>query len=121
MNIVRGLTSVGDWGGWGNGAGAYIAGNAQVAQNIQTRLNTFLGECFFATNAGVNWYVYLGYPGQQQAINLGIASVISNTQDVLNIVSVKLNITTSTRIFVITYTVNTIYTTNFFGSAEVNI
>lgn len=120
MNIIRALTSVGDWGGWGTGTSAYVSGNLQVAQNIQCRLNTILGECFFATNVGVNWFTLLGTPAQQQALNLAISSIISNTQDVMSIVTVNLNINSQARTFVFTYTINTVYSNNFSSSAEVS-
>lgn len=121
MNIIRSINSSGDWNGWGTGRSAYISGNGQVAQNIGCRLRTILGECFFATNAGVNWYVFLGYPGQQASLQLAIASIIANTQDVVNIASASININTAARTFVVTYTVNTIYTNNFSSSAEISL
>jgi hypothetical protein len=121
MNIVRVLTSLGDWGGWGTSTAAYISGNLQVAQNIQTRLYTILGECPFSTNSGLNLFVYLGYPSQTAPLNLAASSIILNTQDVLSLVSINTNVTTALRTFVFTYTVNTIYSNNFESTAEVTL
>jgi hypothetical protein len=119
MNIVRALNANGDWT-WGQGQNNYLSGNAQVAQNISTRLNTFLGECFFATNVGLDWFTFLGTPGSinQLAMNLAVTTTIVNTPDVTGIVSLSVNYLSVTRTFNYTYVINTIYGTNFQSEAS---
>lgn len=77
--IVRALDSNGDWT-FGKGKNDYLSGNAAVAQLIKTRLLSFLGDCFFDTGAGLDWFTYLGSK-DQTAVNLAVAAVILNTPD----------------------------------------
>lgn len=81
--IVRRIDGVGDWC-FGAGRGDYVAANAAVAQNIGTRLRSFLGDCFFDTAAGIDWFNLLGEK-DQTSLNLAIAAVILNTPNVLKI------------------------------------
>lgn len=51
--IVRALDINGDWT-FGQGKGNYLTNQAAIAQNVQTRLLSFLGDCFFDPTAGIN-------------------------------------------------------------------
>lgn len=103
---VRALDGTGDWL-FGKGQNDYKTGNAAVAQNIQTRLSSFLGDCFFDLGAGIDWFNLLG--GKDQiAINLAVNAVILNTENVTGILQVGLNLSTS-RIISISYKVQTTY------------
>jgi hypothetical protein len=104
---VRALDKNGDWI-YGIGANAYLTGNAEVAQAIQTRLQSFLGDCFFDTAAGLDWYGYLG--GKDQlGLNLAISAVILNTANVTGIRQLSINLDDNTRIFTVQYQVQTTY------------
>jgi len=109
-NIIRTVTAPGQWQ-FGNGAQSYIGGIAQVEQNINARLNTFLGECFFATNVGIDWFTYLGTPGlqAQSALNLAVTTTIANTQDVLSVQQISINVDSDSRLINIQYQVQTVY------------
>jgi hypothetical protein len=111
--IVRALSSIGDWT-YGAGKNNYLSANAAVAQAIATRLQSFLGDCFFATDAGIDWFTFLGGSKNQLALHLAISAVILNTQT--NGMSVVTGITTlsvilndMTRNFVITYSATTVF------------
>lgn len=104
--IVRGLDTVGDWL-FGKGIADYKASQDAIAQNIQTRLYMFLNDCFFATNAGLDWFTYLSSKNQL-AVELAVASTILNTEGVLGLVQVSANLST-TRLISLNYTVTTIY------------
>lgn len=111
--IVRALTSLGDWT-FGAGKNNYLSENAAVAQSIGTRLASWLGDCFFATNAGIDWFTFLGGSKNQLALELAINAVILNTQSdgvnvVTGIVSSNFNLNDSTRQFSVTYSVGTIF------------
>lgn len=101
---VRAIDNNGDWI-YGIGRSAYISGKAQVAQSIQTRLLSFLGDCFFDMGAGIDWFNELGSK-DQIGLNLAISAVILNTGFVtsINEISVSLD---SKRNFRLQYTVNT--------------
>lgn len=88
--IVRALNNDGDWT-FGNGINAYLTKNNAIAQSIQTRLSTFLGECFFNVTVGVDWWNLLGYKNQS-LLNLQCSTVILNTFGVTGISSFSLNL-----------------------------
>lgn len=104
---VRALDSNGDWV-YGIGKNAYLTGNAEVAQNIQTRLLSFLGDCFFDLGAGIDWFNYLGSKNQI-GLNLAISAVILNTANVTGINQLFVILNDDTRIFTVSYQVQTTF------------
>lgn len=107
MITVRALDSNHDWT-FGKGKNNYLIRNAAIAQNIDTRLNSFLGDCFFDIAAGIDWFNLLGAK-DRTALNLAISAVILNTEGVTSIVQVFSTLTAQ-RLFTVQYEVNTIYT-----------
>lgn len=85
--IVRSLDQTGDWT-FGKGFNDYKSGIKAQEQNISTRLNSFVGDCFFATADGVDWFNLLGAK-DKLAIQLAVSSVLLNTQNVTSIISVN--------------------------------
>lgn len=108
MTIVRALNSSGDWL-FGKSLNDYLSANDAIKQNIQTRLLSFLGDCFFDITAGIDWITLLGGSKNQLALNLNISSVILNTQSVTGIKQLSVNLDDSNRKFSVSYQVATIY------------
>lgn len=104
--IVRRIDVDGDWT-FGRGKGDYLVANSAVAQNVATRLRSFLGDCFFETGAGIDWFNLLGEK-DQTSLNLAIAAVILNTQNVLKLQRLAVSLST-TRAITIQYQVLTSY------------
>jgi len=107
---VRAITATGDWT-FGAGQNNYKTGKNAVAQSIQTRLSSFLGDCFFDLGAGIDWLNFLNGSKNQLALNLAISSIILNTEGVLTMVQLSVNLNHVTRNFSVSYTVNTIFGT----------
>lgn len=109
MQIVRAIDSTGDWT-FGAGLSNYRSNLEAVEQNIKTRLQSFLGNCFFAMQDGVNWYLYLGSKGNNNALqaSVSIAAVLLNTEDVVGILQLSFDIS-NTRSFSVSYQVQTVY------------
>lgn len=108
---VRALLN-GDWT-YGAGLNNYLTGTKAVAQAIDTRLSSFLGDCFFDVTAGIDWFNLLGAKNQL-ALQLAISATILNTQSqgqsvVTGIVNLSLNLNHTTRVFTVTYTATTIF------------
>lgn len=103
---VRALDTNHDWT-YGTGRSNYLQANDAVTQNINTRLSSFLGNCFFDLGAGIDWFNLLGGK-DQTALNLAISSVILNTNQVTGLrqISIALN---AKRAFSVSYTVTTVY------------
>lgn len=110
---VRALSGSGDWT-FGKGQNDYKTANAAIAQAIQSRLLSFLGDCFFDSGAGIDWFNLLGSKNEI-ALNLAVSATILNTQDPsgnfpitrLNQLSINLD---SNRKVTISYNVTTVYT-----------
>lgn len=103
---VRALDANHDWT-FGAGTANYLQANAAIAQNINTRLSSFIGNCFFDLGAGIDWYNLLGSK-DQTALNLAISTIILNTEGVTGIRQLSVNLSGS-RNFTVNYQVQTIY------------
>lgn len=106
--IVRGITATGDWL-FGKGLNDYKSGQNAVAQNIETRLKCFLGDCFFDEGAGIDWFNFLGSK-DQTGLNLAISSTILNTQYVTKMTQLYVNLTAA-RELIVSYNVDTSFGT----------
>lgn len=111
--IVRSLDINGDWE-FGAGLNNYKRANLAVVQSIQTRLSSFIGNCFFDLGAGIDWFTFLGSKNPT-AMNLAISAVILNTPNpvdgtpvVLGLLQLGVNLSDS-RVFSVQYKVQTIY------------
>lgn len=103
---VRALDANHDWL-FGKGQNDYLTANAAVTQNINTRLNSFLGDCFFDTTAGIDWFNLLGSKNET-ALSLAIAAVILNTDQVTAMIQLNITLDVARRL-TIKYQVQTIY------------
>lgn len=102
--IVRALDAENDWE-FGKGKNNYKRNRDAVAQNIQTRLMSFIGDCFFQTNAGIDWFNLLGSKNQV-GLNLAINATILNTLYVTEMKQLSVIVNTD-RLMTATYSVNT--------------
>lgn len=103
---VRQLDENHDWL-FGKGQNDYLRANAAIVQNINTRLQSFLGDCFFDLTAGVDWFNLLGSK-DQVSLNLAISAVILNTQNVIGILQLSAALSAA-RDFTVRYRVQTSY------------
>jgi hypothetical protein len=111
--IVRALTSKGDFT-FGAGKNNYLVGRVAVGQAIATNLMMFLGDCFWATNTGLDWWTFLGGSKAQLSLQLAINATILNTQSngvnvITNLNAAVVSLNTVTRQFSVTYDVTTIF------------
>lgn len=108
--IVRALDGTGDWT-FGASLNNYLSANAAVAQNIQTRLSSFLGNCFFDLEAGIDWFGFLGGSKNPIDLQLAIQSVILNTANVTGLNQLGFVLNHESRQFTISFQVQTTYST----------
>lgn len=104
--IIRALDSNKDWE-FGKGKNNYKKDRDAIAQDINSRLYSFLGDCFFDTSAGIDWFNLLGSKNQLQ-LNLAISATITNTAGVTGILQISSNINLN-RNFTVIYKVQSIY------------
>lgn len=104
--IIRKVDSNNDWT-FGKGKNNYIKDKSAVSQNIKTRLQSFLGDCFFALNQGLDWFNLLGSKDDGE-LRLAISTTILNTENVVSLSELSLNLD-SERKLTINYEVNTTF------------
>ncbi len=102
--IVRAIDTQNDWT-YGRGFQDYKSGNIAVAQNIKTRLQSFLNDCFFAKSVGIDWFNLLGGKSQL-ALQLAISSTIANTNFVSKVLQLSIELDSS-RELLVQYSVTT--------------
>ena len=107
--IVRSIDGNNDWK-FGKGRNDYKRDNSAVAQMIKTRLQSFLGDCFFAIDEGIDWFNLLGGKGQI-AITIAIGATILNTENVVSMIALDVDLDNSTRRLNAQYKVATAYST----------
>lgn len=104
--IIRALDNVGDWE-FGKGRNNYKSGIDACAENLKTRISSFLGDCFFSLGAGIDWFNLLGAKNQI-ALRLAVGTTIINTQDVTGIQQLSFDID-ALRVVRIRYKVQTTF------------
>ena len=117
--IIRALDTLWDFT-FGKGKSNYLTKDLAIAENIKTKLLSFYKDCFFDTEAGVDWFRLLGTLGQisnKAEILLRTRAIILGCYGVVRIVSLTSSV--SGRALSISYTIDTIYTSAFTQSLEV--
>lgn len=83
----RNVNDDGDWV-FGKGRNSYLRGNEALMMNIKTRLLSFLNDCFFDTEAGIDWWNLLGGK-DQKALLASIQRVVLRSSQVKRIVDMQ--------------------------------
>ncbi len=88
-----------------------VGGAARVAQQVRTRLRTFLGEWEFDLDAGVPWFQrILALKGVNlNDVDSVLRTQILDVQDVLGIVAFSMNFDNTTRTLTITAKITTTF------------
>lgn len=103
---VRSLDIDGDWT-FGKGQNNYKTDSKAIQQNLSTRLRSFLGDCFFATTEGIDWWNLLGAKSTIP-LNLAINATILKTTGVTGIVKSTLT-SDNNRKLTLSYEVTTVF------------
>lgn len=103
---VRAIDDLNDWT-YGKGKSNYKKDILACAQMIKTELQSFLGDNFFATDAGIDWFNRMGGKNPIQ-FKLDVAAVILKVEGTISLEEITTTQSTNRRI-TIKYAVNTIY------------
>ena len=109
--IFRALNSQGDWL-WGQGVGGYATGNDAIGLNIETRIRSWSGNCFFSTNDFIDWFSLLDV-GQENNLVQTIKQTILQSYGVVNITSFSYTLNPATRILSFTADIQTIFSQSY--------
>jgi len=105
--IVRALDSNDDWT-FGQSKANYLNYNPAIAQCIQTRVSSFIGNCYFDMAAGVDWFNFLAGSKSQLALELAVSAVILNTYGVIGVNQISVLLDRNRNISIV-YNVTTIF------------
>jgi hypothetical protein len=108
--IIRALDSNGDIT-FGMGIQNYLTGQAAVAENIKTRILSFLNNCVWDMQSGIDWFTYLKQPANSAQIELAVKAVILQSYGVISVNSMSISM--NGRNLSLSYNINTIFTINF--------
>ena len=111
MTLVRSLDANHDWN-FGSGKQSYLLNNEAVAQNVNTRLYSFLNDCFFDKEAGIDWVRLLGTKDTEDEIILSCKAVILGTDEVVKVNSISASVNSSRQI-ILEYNITTNYSSSF--------
>lgn len=103
----RALDSNGDWT-FGNGRANYLRDQDEINANVQTRLLSWVGDCFFDLAEGVDYNNLLDI-GTKNLLDINIRRVILQTAGVLRINSYESAIDRSPREFSARVGITTIF------------
>lgn len=82
----RNLDGNHDWV-FGSGRNNYVTQTQEVLLNAKTRVLSFLGDCFFAPDEGIDWWNLLTY-NQQDKAELAVLQTVAQTDGVTETVEV---------------------------------
>lgn len=114
--IFRSLDDNHDWN-FGKGLNDYLKDNPAVGANIKTRVLSWLNDCFFDQNAGVDWLNRMGLKNQNALLTAELKNLILKSEGVVGINSLEVEL--FRRRFVIAFSVNTIFTKEYQSLVEV--
>lgn len=114
---VRAIDDNRDWE-FGKGRQSYKIDEQCIAQMIKTRILSFLGDCFFATDKGIDWFNLLDRGFQNEVrLERSIKQTILDTEGVVGINSFDLM--RNGRQLVVSYDVQTIFSASYQAQLEV--
>lgn len=108
--IIRSLDNNGDWT-FGSGASNYLLDNGAIALNIETRLKSFLNDCFFASNEGLDWWNFLD-KGYNEEMENAVTVCIAGSYGVIAINSYEM-VNDVQRNYKFTYNIETIFSSSY--------
>ncbi len=112
--IIRANDNQSDWI-YGLGANAYKTNNDAIGQDIQTKLQEWVGDCFFNLTAGVDWYNRFA-DGNSTKLEQEINSIILKVNNVVNVNNLFIDLTN--RNFIVSYDVQTVYSSSVIGEIK---
>ena len=116
--IFRNLDSDGDWS-FGKGRNDYVSQNQAIGLNIKTRILSWVNDCFFDLNAGIDWLNRLGSKNQRALLELDLRRIILQSDGVTGILTFDSQLIG--RNFTANYSVQTIYSQSYTDSITVGI
>lgn len=109
--IIRKTDDNNDWR-FGKGIADYAKDDQAIRQNIKERVLSWVNDCFFALQEGVDWKNRFG-PGQQAALQEELRTVILQSDGVVAVNTLSAVFDGPTRSFTVQYEATTIFSQDF--------
>lgn len=100
--MTRGIDSSSDWQ-FGNGINNYKTKDAEIAQNVVTRILSFENDWFLDESAEIDWLTLLGQKNNEKAIKQEISRVTSETYGVLRVNEVSITVANRNASIIVQY------------------
>ena len=114
--IFRKIDGSNDWK-FGHGTADIALDEEAIELNIKTRILSWVGNCFFAMEQGVDWKNDLDI-GRKEALVADVKNVILQSYGVIGVQSVDADLDNSTRNILVRYTITTIFSPVFTGTVN---
>ena len=109
--IIRKIDANGDWR-FGKGLADYATEEAAIEENVQTRVLSWLYDCFFDLEEGIDWRSRLDV-GDKTDLEAEVRKTILQSFGVVGVNSVIVTYVSTTRLYRIEYSIDTIYSQSF--------
>lgn len=109
MTSIRALDNDGDWE-FGKGKSSYKRDQKAIILNIDTKLNEWKTDCFFAQNSGIDWKTRLSKTNQKPLLDNELRRLLVGIEGVLKLNSFTSDLTN--RQYTANFNLTTIYSTN---------
>jgi hypothetical protein len=111
--IFRNLDENNDWE-FGQGKTNYLSGAPAIGLNLKTRMLSWVGDCFFATKAGIDWANRLGSKNQYALLIADLKRLTLTSYGVTGLTS--FNASQVVRALTVDEAVNTFYSQAYLQS-----
>lgn len=111
MTNIRANDANNDWI-YGIAANAYKTNDLAVQQDIETKLQEWVGDCFFNLTAGIDWINRFS-DGNRDDLEQEIRTLILKVNNVVNVNNLFTSLID--RQFVVSYDVQTVYSPSVIG------
>lgn len=105
-----------DWN-FGHGLSDYAQAEEAVNQNVKGRVLSWVNDCFFALNDGIDWRNRLDV-GQQDALRDEVNTLILQSFGVVSINNLTMFFDPRTRNLLVQYDIQTIFSPSFQSQIE---
>jgi hypothetical protein len=117
--IFRNLDSNHDWQ-FGQGLSNFVGDEAAIDLNIETRILSWLNDCFFDLGAGIDWVNILGSKNMLQILSLNMQRLIMQSYGVVKLLNFNITLTAA-RQFKATYNIQTIFSPSYQSELAINL
>lgn len=109
--IFRQIDSNGDWT-FGKGKANYATNESAIALNLRTRILSWIGDCFFALDSGVDWKNRLD-KGQSLNLKNELRALILQSSGIMGLNFIEVALDPRTRLATVRANVVTIFSQSF--------